>query len=125
MADNTDAGADQDVRGEVPGTVFTLDTAQLAAADAYEVDAVLPGRGPLRSGGAGLGLPPPVTVAGPMAGNSLHSLEARARRLLLQRNLRWFTVAKVASELVFPGATRRYAFNADEMACRLSLIHVR
>ena len=41
----------QDGSGEVPGTVFILDCAQLAAADAYEVDAYVRVEVPLRSGG--------------------------------------------------------------------------
>lgn len=36
--------------GELPGTVFALDDAQLAAADTYEVDAYVRVEVPLRSG---------------------------------------------------------------------------
>lgn len=40
----------EDGSGEVPGTVFTLDASQPAAADAYEVDAYRRVEVPLRSG---------------------------------------------------------------------------
>ena len=43
--------ANRDGSGQVPGTVFTLDAAQLAAADAYEVDAYVRVEVPLLSGG--------------------------------------------------------------------------